>query len=299
MSAARDLLAGELLAGGEGARIAVEALAVLAGLKPLARFTAGGDSAARLCALLDACGLRHGQYVPPPDDWGYRHATAAERAAFSRSDARVYYARDAEALEQGLDAQRRQDNVALGRALGYPACCIAANEYFGAAPMTDLLRVARTPGGRDWRLNVFLTEMEVGRGSPYYLISHFPCHLGCRASIDYAAALLDALRDAVPAFAAQLERLLPLPLLLRDEEEPPEARRYGNFGAQLYGGGVGDAVFYQGWRPLRASDRLPEARLDQGDCIAWQQEDLCVLSARDGREVARLPTERWHLVAFQ
>lgn len=280
------------------ARLAVEAIAVARGIKPAARFTAPRDRAQEFCKVLTRSGMETAEYNPEPEEWGYRHATRAERRARSVCDVRVYYAPSKTELDAVLEMQRAKDEPELGRMLGYPDCCVGINSLFTSLPMTDMVRVARAAGARDWRLNVFLTEMDVGLGSPYYLISHFPCRLSCPASIGYAHSVFEAVSEAVPRFADQLQCLLSLPVLLRDERKPPDSRRYGNFGCLLHGITVDDNVFYDTWRSLRLSDNLEDAALDRADCLTRDGFDINLLRARTGEVVNRLDGERWQLVTF-
>ncbi|MEA3062541.1 MAG: hypothetical protein QOJ94_2322 [Sphingomonadales bacterium] len=281
------------------ARIAVEAVAVAAGHKPSGRFTASRKSAAVLVPGLEQMGLVTGTYDPAPEEWGYRRATAEERAAASVRDIRIYYAKSRAALEAVLDAQARRDDEALGEALGYPSCCVGANLLLGSLPMTDMVRVARCAGERpDWRLNLFLTELEPAEGSPWYLVSHFPCSLGCRASAAYAEALRRSLEATAARFTRRLETLLRLPILLRDERDPPEERRYGNSGAMLRGATVGKTVFYDGWRSLREGDDLADARLGRGRAIASTPHSLEILDGERAEPVAVLDRAHWALVPF-
>ena len=291
-------LLNEALADSAFAHLAVEAVAVARHLKPAARFTARRDRAEKFCELLHRAGMKSAEYEPEPEEWGYRHATAAEREARSARDVRVYYALDEASLARVMDAQRARDEDEIGRALGYPECCIGINSLLGNLTMTDMLRVARTGGERDWHLNIFLTEMDLASGSPYYLISHFPCRLGCPASIAYATAVFDALCEAAPDFADKLRNLLSLPVLLRDEREPPDSRRYGNFGCLLHGVAVDGNVFYNGWSSLRRGDDLEDAALSHGDCLAPDGDDINVLRTQTGEVVARLNGEQWQLVSF-
>lgn len=280
------------------ARLAVEAVAVSHGLKPAARFTARRADAASACQWLNRAGLATATYEPQPGEWGYRHATPAERAACTASDVRVYYSANVDSLDLAMAAQYARNDEALGRALGYPDCCIAANRLLGGLPTTDMVRVARTARPRDWRLNIFLTEMDMPHGSPFYLISHFPCRLCCPASIAYAAAVHDALVDTLPRFAAKLDALLSLPVLLRDEQEPPASRRRGNFGCVLHGLATDDAVLYDSWHSLRREDRLTDAALDRGDCLTWDDGGIDVVRISSGECVGRLGSDRWQLVTF-
>lgn len=280
------------------ARIAVEALAVVAGVKPAARFTATREHAALMHSVLSAVGLRCASFEPRPEEWGYRLATDEERLARSRSDVRVYYARSREALDAVMAAQERRDDDALGAALGYPPCCIAASAVLGRLPMTDMVRVARMDTDADYRLNIFLTEMGLGHGSPYYLASHFPCHLACRESIARAEEVRSVVGAEAPAFCDELTAVLHLPVLLRDERSPPPSRRHGNFGAVLHGLSTPSGVLYGGFRTLRPTDDLSDARLDQGNLLRATDEALEVRhTARDER-VALLGRDRWHLVVF-
>jgi hypothetical protein len=293
-----ELLAADRVGATPAAPTLVEALAVLEGLKPAGRFTTRRRDAGAVTGVLEEAGLRVAVVSPRPEDWGYRHASGDERRALSERDVRLYYALEPEALAEVVGAEEDRDDARLGHALGYPACCIAVNAIATGMAMTDMVRVARSPGPADWRLNIFLTEWETGAGSPYYLVSHFPCHLACARSAAYAADVLAMLQRAIPAFAESLEALLRLPVLLRDELEPPPSRRHGNYGALIHGIAHDGCVVYDGWRPLRGADLLPEARLDSGGSLRRSGSDVEVLSSHTGTPVALLEGEHWQLVTF-
>jgi hypothetical protein len=281
------------------AGVAVEAIAVAAGLKPAARFTASAIRARAVEELLVSAGMQVEEYVPEPQDWGYKYATLKEREAFTSHDVRVHFAAHRRALKRATDAQRARDDQELGRALGYPECCIAANALLGNLSMTDMVRVARSSPVRDWRLNIFLTEMDSGPGSRYYLISHFPCHLNCSASSGYAAEVHRTLRLYHPEFARRLEAYLSLPVLLRDERTPSANRRHGNFGCILYGVAIGDTVLYDRWRSLRVCDDMADARLDLADCLVRDEEGgIHLINTGTGETFDLLEADRWQLLTF-
>jgi hypothetical protein len=291
-------LAPEALERSPFGRIAVEAIAVAAGIKPAARFTASLSEAGDFCKVLADAGMELEEYVPEPGEWGYRYATRAEREAFTASHVRVYYAVTRQDLGRVIDAQRARDDEALGKTLGYPDCCIATNLLLGNLSMTDMVRVARTGGTRNWRLNIFLTEMDGARGAQYYLISHFPCSLRCQPSIAYAEAVYKVLREVAPGFAQALEDHLSLPVLLRDERTPLEARRYGNFGCLLHGVTIDNMVLYHHWQSFRSCDDLADAGLDRADCLARDGLDINVIRTETGKILGRLGGDRWQLVTF-
>lgn len=285
--------------GDQPDRIAIEVLAVSRGLKPSGRLTASRASAPAILEFLEARGLVARTYDPEPEEWGYRLATMYERELASRNDLRIYYARDDRSLDAVYDAQVSRDDPALGRALGYPDCCIAMNDALQPLEMADMVRVARFAGtSPDWRLNIFLTELELPGGSPYYLVSHFPCSLDCEASIAYASRLLQAISALDPRFARDLETALRMPVLLRDERNPPEERRFGNSGAILQGATFDETIVYGAWHSLRRRDDLADANLGKSGWITSGSDAIWVHSDHS-RDPVRLDRMAWVTVAFQ
>jgi len=172
----------------------IEWLAVRAGVKPAARQVPSGAAVGdELVAAAERQGL---------------HAIAVDAAAyladFSTGDAAgcqtiVYVGATPEAARTACDAERAMIaacdrgepvtfalNAALGRALGYPECCIAA---FG--PRCDLPNAAlRFEALEQTGASAFalLNDVDPRRS----LISHFVCRYDCGASLRYARGVLDA-----------------------------------------------------------------------------------------------------------
>ena len=100
-----------------------------------------------------------------------------------------------------LAVRRGHDPAAariLGRALGYPSCCIEAFiDADGHDDGTLAARLAPTgaPGPAASPLTVWLNQ-------PLALVAHVPCSLACAPTRALAAALLVELERATPGFAA-------------------------------------------------------------------------------------------------
>lgn len=172
----------------------IEWLAVRAGVKPAARQVPDG---AAVGDDLVAAARRHGLDAIAVEAPNYLADFATGGADGCQTI--VYVGTSPEAARAALDAERAmigavgrgepvtpELNVALGRALGYPECCIAS-----FSPRCDLpnatLRFAalRRTGAVAFAL---LNDLDPRRS----LVSHFVCRYDCAASLRYARAVLDA-----------------------------------------------------------------------------------------------------------
>ncbi|HMR75537.1 MAG TPA: hypothetical protein PKD61_10500 [Polyangiaceae bacterium] len=119
----------------------------------------------------------------------------------------ILAARDSDALHRGevleLEARRRDPSavVALGRLLGYPACCI---ERFCSLSVQDDVALLGALLDGDTAAAPPETLWLVG---PLSLISHAPCSLRCAASASLGADLLAALDTAYPGYATRWQEL--------------------------------------------------------------------------------------------
>lgn len=148
-----------------------------------------------------------------------RHALSFGRGEHSDGDAYaiIAVARDAAALEQVLEAQRRHrhgqgaDHDAartMGRLMGYPSCCVEA--FLAQADRGDNLENERLPFRR---APGRVLAPELNRLGSVRLLSHHPCAQDCGPSIHLARQVLDRL---APADAAWLMAQLSRPVLLLD-----------------------------------------------------------------------------------
>ncbi|MBK9030479.1 MAG: hypothetical protein IPL61_03925 [Myxococcales bacterium] len=84
----------------------------------------------------------------------------------------------------------------LGRALGYPSCCIEA--FLDTGGHDDHALIARLAAGP---MPPPASPLTVWLNQPLALVSHVPCTLACAPTRALAAALLADLDRAVPGFA--------------------------------------------------------------------------------------------------
>ena len=182
----------------------IEWLAVRAGAKPAARSVPSG---AAVGGELVAAAERQGLRAVAVDASDYLADFSTGDGAGCRTI--VYVGATPEAVGTARDAERAMIaavgrgepvtpalNAALGRALGYPECCIAA-----FAPRCDLPNAAlRFEALRATGASAFavLNDVDPRRA----LISHFVCRYDCAASLRYARAVLDAVA-AVDATRAE------------------------------------------------------------------------------------------------
>jgi hypothetical protein len=106
----------------------------------------------------------------------------------------------AELVDAELAVRRGHDAAAartLGRALGYPACCVEA--FVDADGHDDRALHARLAPGAP---RPAASPLTVWLDQPLALVSHVPCDLDCAPTRTLAGALLLELDRATPGFAA-------------------------------------------------------------------------------------------------
>jgi hypothetical protein len=185
----------------------LEWLAVRAGLKPACRILVASGDAERLLAYARADGLQvcvteADRFVSGFCAIGLAEHTTLVHAAPSEEVATATAGIERSMIEAcGRGERVTADQVrALGAALGYPPCCIAAfvevRDLSNAEIRFRALR--RTPGRAPRLLNNVVEERA--------LVSHCLCRYDCPASLRYAEALFQELSRLDPATAAELER---------------------------------------------------------------------------------------------
>lgn len=271
----------------------IEWLAVRAGVKPAARQVPSG---AAIGGELVAAAERHGLH-------GIAVDAAAYLADFSTGDAVgcqtiVYVGATPEAARTACDAERAMIaacdrgepvtvalNAALGRALGYPECCIAA---FG--PRCDLpnaaLRFAalRQTGAVAFAL---LNDVDPRRA----LISHFVCRYDCGASLRYAQGVLDAVAAVdAPRAEALSQSLHGVVALFREggalqlgETRAADAERYA-YRSTVGHGNLGENAH---WRDVLAD--ADEVRLARGELTPFRKGQALAPLAFDETRVQIRP----------
>jgi hypothetical protein len=206
------------------------------------------------------------------------------------------------ALEPLPAPQAGTDENADNR-LTYPACCTAnfkkrAHEYYFITGLRDLL----THGHRyAFEVNPFLVS------TPFHLLSHFPCSLGCEATLGAARELLALLEARAPALHAGIVRWCSRPVLHLD---------VCGVGLVLDGALRGEEVSYRGVQLVgapagrrRKAPGITDADVAQFEAVARAVAEGDGLSLRAGRlEVRRggaavatftePPHLAWALVGF-
>jgi hypothetical protein len=205
------------LAGDFGGLGDLQWLGVRAGLKPACRQMFGGAMLQRVIARAQAAGL-HIECLPAAEylaAWTERDVDSGDTLTFigataeaakaaleaerslARTTLEVRHCEGRRPLRRFiLDRRSRRCDRALGRALGYPSCCVKffvpRVEYTAA----DLVFAAleRTDGPASSLLN----NIDLSRA----LIPHYVCRYTCAASMKYAQALLHEL-ERVDAPGAQ------------------------------------------------------------------------------------------------
>lgn len=133
----------------------------------------------------------------------------------------VYISLDGARAQTALLLEALVADCELGRTLGYPECCIQFFvENFGTAASThhgDLvpfsLQNTRQPPPYPFYLNNLAYYFTGVR-----LISHFPCHYTCMASVALGKRYLETLQKDVPELAEEIQQLLLCPVVYTDTE---------------------------------------------------------------------------------
>jgi hypothetical protein len=197
------------------ARADTELEAVLAGIKPVMRLSTHDDEASFL-ARYEKFGLvgcaADGTFIH--EDGTHSRRLRLVYVAKSLAIAELVRAVEAKTFIPYTDLRLRAEEYrALGRSLGYPACCVDTyvdrvildpESEMGGKDLTEPYVVARGGYGRSpaWQLNHFLFET----GST--VIPFTPCGYRCAAALDYAARVLEQVRLKVPLAADRLARRL-------------------------------------------------------------------------------------------
>ncbi len=186
----------------------VHLLAVAEGVRPAGRVAVNPADLAGQVALIREAGLAHEIVEDPPPD--------QDRAG--AGEVHVFFARDAATARRVADlerafvrAERGPDPMGaavfareMGRALGYPRCCIEA--FVAAGPDATLDDLHRQAHARSrafwWPLNC------LDPASPFRLIPHVPCRFDCEASLAMAQAVAARLDRLFPGLRGTAETLL-------------------------------------------------------------------------------------------
>lgn|GEM_PF-707144 len=150
-----------------------------------------------------ALGYRARVFVGAPGPSGYPRAIA-----FVAKDESVLD--EAFAIESGLTQDRlsRADGVrAMGRLLGYPACCASAfADHPEQNDATWLARLSRQHVVEHAAQSLLPLTNWVA--PELRLFSHFPCEPRCARTLEVATRTFDALMQVQPAYAERLQRVL-------------------------------------------------------------------------------------------
>lgn len=147
---------------------------------------------------LDACVARGLARVPLGssfvDAFAPIGADSAERMAV------LYVASRRDRAESARACDERADDAALGRALGYPECCVRAVLACGRVPtMSESIAAYSRAGTYD---PLAWPAAAVADGP---LLAHFPCGVGCPDSRRLALGRWTAVRRHVPELALRVQ----------------------------------------------------------------------------------------------
>lgn len=192
----------------------VHLLSVAAGIRPAGRVAVRRVDLDAQLALIEHAGLVAECVEDPPCD--------TDRAR--TGEVHVFFARDLETARTvaGIErrfvlAERGPSGMGaasfawqMGRALGYPECCIEAFVEAGPDATTWEMLGRAHPRSRafSWLLNVLDPR------SSFPLIPHVPCRFDCGPSIALASAVANRLDSVFPGLRGAARRLLARPTLM-------------------------------------------------------------------------------------
>ncbi len=186
---------------------------VIKGLKPVARITEHDYMLEKKERLLSDYGLHvvrsDFKIVMEFSDGNYSNkGRKVDASSLIPGNYFVYVSKDEALAKEAKFAEYKDDHAALGKLLGYPACCI---EFYlknfkkeSAGKLDFAVPVFRNTHGSvaDFRLNIFSRYLDAG------LISHFPHSFHCRPSLALAEAYHAAITEDDPVFAAEMAKVL-------------------------------------------------------------------------------------------
>lgn len=159
---------------------------------------------------------------------------AARKEVMVKPRVRLYIAKSAGDARQlaRLETELR-DYYQLGRALGYPVCCVAAAvendqltyvERYGVWKQTNLNAVGTQVSTKlDYLCNFFLGESELSTVAPVSALAHWPCHFACDESRTVGGLALECCARTWPCWSDPLIEVLKAPVIYwPDVSWPPE-----------------------------------------------------------------------------
>lgn len=141
------------------------------------------------------------------------------RNQFCRQDrAYVYVSRTQVNARNLFLLELKRDYFSLGKALGYPECCIefaTRNDEVWAHPSTGekhqtnlVLSALQQSHSFDFRCNNFAAASSLGDIYPLNIFSHYPCNYTCQSTIDYANETMFLVKLEFPSYFDTLVHLL-------------------------------------------------------------------------------------------
>lgn len=179
------------------------------------------------------------------------------------------------------------DHRRLGYAFGYPVCCVdffmTHNNWNRLNTLADAVKASERI---DWRANCLLKQ------TPWMTIFHMPCRFDCRATLEYSAALLSAVREVDEAYAEKIQDSLRQRFLVISE-----AASYALEGARTTAEGhvlyekatyIGGRAHYDHYSPMLAEG--DELSIDDGVVFVWRGGRLATtIETRCDRGVVEVP----------
>jgi len=159
------------------------------------------------------------------------------------------------------------DVFKFGYSLGYPGCCVDFFQKYNNWNKYSYLYEAFKNTPKDnyhYLCNPFTKDIT------YSYIYHMPCSYGCKATIELAGKIREAIYEEEPEFVKKIDRHLKLPLLVFYER-----KLYAFNGGIKKGRLYYKGVHFVGQMPEK---NLYETDLRKGNCVFLENNDVVVLN---------------------
>ena len=133
-------------------------------------------------------------------------------------------------LENAYFQEKNRKHLKIGKALGYPQCCIKFYELLNSLSDAPKFSKLGTKTKLDFRLNYLFNydtriydneKMKIMRnkylGWNKYIIPHICCSFDCEKSLQYATKLFNIIENVFPHYANELRFYLKKPILYLDD----------------------------------------------------------------------------------
>jgi len=202
---------------------------------------------------------------------GFNHLSPQEKEVVLKAKPIILYIAKSIKDANNLYKAEKDGSTELGKALGYPNCCISWMTELDRQTLHEkrpcnfpIMSVQNTQGEFLAELNNLLWNLP-HLDSPFYLISHYPCSYNCSESTKYAQKLFVIIEKLCPEFSGFLKHILSRPAILWSDSILPEKMWDENKGLVFKGRVRNNTVYYESYISLRKKRNYSELGLAFGD----------------------------------